>query len=332
MHANYKSYLETVLSYGPAAINSHLKTAMFYPDKVDNFDKFEKESAAGEQHGFQTRFKLTKASKPFQVMFKPGSDLLAIDKVFPPDTEVKLRFTRASDAFVLCADTATINGLGTSKFRVHIEKAELYVDYVTLRTDVIEKHVESMQKEYFTYPMPRTQIKTFVFPSGIKNLPIHNAFNGILPRQLFITMIDSEAFNGNYAKNPYKFANFDISTFCIRKNGIQIPSTVYATDFSNDLYMRLFHDTYNNIGIYHSDAGTLIDPIAFKNSYCILSLDLTNDGCSRYHKHPEENGTLDIDLNLGTALTGSTTVVLFAYTDGVLYLDKWRNVQTDFAM
>jgi hypothetical protein len=39
-----------------------------------------------------------------------------------------------------------------------------------------------------------------------------NMFQGGLPNRIVIGMVDADAFNGTYTKNPFNFKNYDITT------------------------------------------------------------------------------------------------------------------------
>lgn len=329
-YANYKAYLETVVSFGSDAIKMHQETRLFYPDgdvSNNNFSLFDKAATTGAITGFQHRHEKTKDSKIFEVITKPASDLCQVKKLLPPDLTVTLKFTRASDSFVLNTSEADKD----KKYKIKIIKCELEVRYMNLHPEAHKKLMDQFATNYMQYKIQRCLIKTFVYAKGLKDLQILNAFNGTLPHQLAIVLVDADAFNGSHTKNPFQFSNNSINYFCIRENGVQIPPIAYQVDFTNDMYKRLYADFCRNIGVQDRDVGNLITLDAFKKNYCILTVNLDPD-CNAWRFHKQKTGIIDVDIRLSAELPNSTYIILFSYTDGILYLDHWRNATTNFAI
>ena len=50
-----------------------------------------------------------------------------------------------------------------------------------------------------------------------------NIFEGALPNRIMIGMVDPDAFNGTYTKNPFNFKNYDITTMGLTVKGENLP-------------------------------------------------------------------------------------------------------------
>jgi len=120
--------------------------------------------------------------------------------------------------------------------------------------------------------------------------------------------------------------------FCIRHNGVQIPSTAYSMDFDKDHFVRLYRDFCTNINQNNNDTGTLITMEEYKKNYCFLTVNLNPDACASDHTHIDEVGVIDLDIKLSEATKNSVVLFILAYSDGILALDEWRNPITSFGI
>ena len=92
----YRAYIETLLSYRPAAKESQLTGVMWYKDTPGQQDKRTKENK-----GFTSRKELTTLSKSVQMMGKLYLDLFCQDKYLLNHVDLKIKLRRSRDAFAL---------------------------------------------------------------------------------------------------------------------------------------------------------------------------------------------------------------------------------------
>ena len=55
------------------------------------------------------------------------------------------------------------------------------------------------------------ECKAFTLPSSNPSVSKRDLFNGIVPHRIVLGIVESEAFNGHYKKNPYNFKLFDMT-------------------------------------------------------------------------------------------------------------------------
>ena len=63
-------------------------------------------------------------------------------------------------------------------------------------------HNQALQQTTAKYPINRIDCKVVTVPRGNMSGNQPNIFQGILPNRIVIGMVDADAFNGTYAKNP----------------------------------------------------------------------------------------------------------------------------------
>jgi len=96
-HYNYRSYLETLLSYGTDAAATHLTNAYWYRDTGDMLlcDPKTATLAVVTNRGFVTRWVKLSASKELLLFGRLHSDLFNVPLVLLPGVSPQIRLTKA---------------------------------------------------------------------------------------------------------------------------------------------------------------------------------------------------------------------------------------------
>ena len=117
----YKAYLETLLTYGHDAKNSHLSTSHFVKDTAHNF-----ENGLQGNKGYITRRKDVIGSRVFDFSIIPHIDFFQTSRVLPSNIPMKLKLTRSSDSFSILSHNSInsdlcvkIHSLSLFVYRVH---------------------------------------------------------------------------------------------------------------------------------------------------------------------------------------------------------------------
>ena len=72
--------------------------------------------------------------------------------------------------------------------------------------------------------MNRVELKSFTFSSGAQSLSIDKAVFGTIPKRLLFTMVKNTEYLGSVTTNPYHFRHYDLSSYALNVNGIQVPT------------------------------------------------------------------------------------------------------------
>jgi hypothetical protein len=309
-YMHYKSYAETVLSYGRDARTSHLNASRFHPDSPGNFD-----TIGNGNEGYLEREKWIKGSNEVEVMCPIHSDFMQMDRLFPPGHTVQLEIIRNPDSMILLSNDTS------GKYKVFITDMVLYVKYVQLQSEITENIKARMKVEPIYFPFNKTIVTRHAFATGLSTASMYNLISGTVPKTLLFGMTSENA-DDAYNKNPYNFQHFDLESINLQCKGEDIPSERYALDFENDRYMRLFRDFYDNIGIQHDDTGLVVNYANYKKGYCFIPFDLSPDGCNGFHWHMlKTSGTLNAELRFKKALSNAIAVYVMASYDAVLEIN-----------
>ena len=140
----YRAYLETLLSYGPAAKESYLTAAMWYKDTPKHMEDHQLNK------GFKSRQEWSLGSKQVVMIGRPHLDLCFQDRLMLNGVDIKMRLVRSQDAISL---------MGEGK--VKIEDVALFVRKVKVDPSVQLDHIRGLERMSAKYPLCRVETKSF---------------------------------------------------------------------------------------------------------------------------------------------------------------------------
>ena len=309
-HLNYKQYVETLISYGNSARESHLQAGGWHVDEANQFEF----SATNTSDGITQRTNIIKDSNEFTLMAPIHADLLHTDRQFPPGIALSVIITRASDKFLLQAKDDTVD------YKLQIIEMKLFIRHITLTDSATSGMLQKIKTEPISLPFNKTIIKSITQSSSISDLTLPNVIQGSIPKSLLIYMTVDGA-DSKYELNPYNFQTFSLINAYIRVNGKTIPSEPYTPNFTmSHGYSREYRDFFDNIGISHDDHGNAVSMSMYKGGAFFIAFDLSPDLCNGYHKHLHRTGTIDLFMKTSKPLTKSVRVFIHATYDGLLQI------------
>jgi len=220
-HYNYRSNLETLLTYGTDAAATNITNVYWYRETGDMLpcDPTSVTVPAMTCWGFITRWDKLSASKDLLLFGRLHSDLFNVPLVLLPGVSLQIRLSKARPSFYMMSKEAD------SKTPFKFLEAHLLVKGVKPDPVKLLAHTATLNTRALArYNMTRVEIKTFTFSAGSKSLFIHNAVLGPVPKRLLFTMVKNADFIGTVDTNPYKFQHYDTSNFSLFVNGKQYPN------------------------------------------------------------------------------------------------------------
>ena len=212
----YRAYLETLLNYGPAAKESQLTAAMFYKDTAGKMDVTDPTLAAANANmGLKKRYAFNEESGVLEMAGPLFCDVFKSERLLLSFVDLKVILNRNVNAFCLMSD------IQDAAHKVKLTEAYLKVRKV--KASVSIAHELALKKGPAIYPVRRVECKTFIIPTGNPSLRKDNLYNGLVPKTFVFGMVDSAAFSGDYAKNPFNFKTLTASFIGITVNGEEVP-------------------------------------------------------------------------------------------------------------
>ena len=208
----YRAYIETLLSYGPAAKGSQLTAALYYKDvarKMDDANPL----AATANGGLKKRHSFFNDGGVVDMIGSIHSDLFFQEKYLPSDVGIRLRLVRSKNSFCLMSDVQQ------AAFKIKLHDVKLLIRKIKLSPSVFVAHAKALEIGHAKYPIKRVVCKTFTIPRGNLDFTQENLFSGQLPSRLVIGMVDNDAYNGSYEKNPFNFKNYNLTQIKVFLDG-----------------------------------------------------------------------------------------------------------------
>jgi hypothetical protein len=312
---HYKAYLETLITYGSDAKNTHLQAALYEPDTPGQEETFTTDCPSFKKrrdwivaHGNKLYF-----STPIYVDFFQSQRFLI------PGPTIKLKILKNEDKFCLMS--------ATDAWKIKVNNLLITTRKLKIHNDITQKHSEILLKQPALYPIKQSKIKTYVISEGLSAKTLSGVFRGKLPTKAVFGFVKSDAFNGAFNKNPWLFEHFDVSYVGFLINGTPYPSRVLQPDFANGKCIREYRHFLDNVGISHENESNCIDLETYKKNSALFAYDFSGDLCNGFHKHPTETGFVDIELHFKTALTSNITVVIYATYDEIIEIDGQGQVK-----
>jgi hypothetical protein len=267
-YTNFKSYLETILSYDDQARNGFLRAGLFSLDMPGQFEACE----VGDDPlnpGFKERYQVVRGSQVFDTCTSIPADFLKSENHLCPGNRLTIKLTRASDDFLLMR----ANGTPTT-YKLKILDVKLNWTAVQLSDKVHSPKIER-------YLMTRTELGVESLPQGLRSKTMTLFTGDKMPKSVIVAMLDSVAFEGSQRANPLNFKHFSTGGMALKVNGQSVPSQPIQTDFTSN--PPLISQAYLNLalqtGTYRQDRGSLISLAAFQGGSFLTAWDLHPDLC-----------------------------------------------------
>lgn len=313
----YRSYFEAVAGYDMAAKTSHLTSRLWYKDQAGAMDSLTHNS------GLTSRKNITRNSNTFEMIGGIHGDIFNQDKYILNNVEMRLKFHRNKNTFVL---------MTSSNEKLKLMKMYLLVRKVLPSPSVRIGHAEGLNLNDAVYPITRTDVKTVSITAGVRDKSIDNLYLGPIPKRIMLGFVDNRAFNGDFTKNPLNFQHFNLNYLCLYVDSQQIPSKPLTPDFDNGEYMEAYFSLFTGSGIHFKDEGNQISRTEYPNGYCIYAFDLTSDlSANSGHWSVQRTGTVRLEVRFKEPLENAINCVVLSEFNNTIEIDRYRNVVVDFS-
>ena len=306
----YKAYLDTLLECRSL---HDLDCQLFVKDEggldMDDTDP------NGRNNGLFLRASYTNRSKELELTGRLHVDLCQQDRLILNGVPINIKLWQNSDRFRLLSKD------GAESYKVTITDASLKVASVKVNPDVILGQADVIKKSNALYPYTRSVVKTYAVPQGQFSFITDDVFQGEVPQQLVVGVVESAAVHGSYVKNPFNFQNFNCTYAGFFVDGQSTPSEPlqpnYKSDQFVDAYQRLYWDQRQRaVHITRSD---------FKVGYCLYVFRPSGDAKDR----PDERAHTRLELKFAEPLPSACTVIAYAKFPALMKIDANRRVSLE---
>lgn len=334
-----KAYLETLMTYSNDALNTHMQSEMWCPDDPkdvadDDYEKnYHKTAAAVEKSERYCQ------NKDFSFTMQLHTEFNSINGFIMDMMPYTFTFVKNDPKFFLRANKDDKTCQNTEYYKVKFTSLRLTGNFVKPSPEVMtmyKKHLASYQP--FLYQTTRTDVITNQAFKGQTEYNWGQMFaSDMLPDTVYMAIVDTDAKNGNWYKDPFKFEHCNVTNVQLRVNNRNMPVEPLQPEWDKDNYMRTYKQLYENCSIKTNNIGLSITPEMFKNGSTIFAWDLNHDQCAGAHSnHGDMYGTVSLHMLFGGAngLPKNMTVVVWGVYRDYLAIDNERkpNVLTSYGV
>ncbi|KAK3745933.1 hypothetical protein QZH41_003069 [Actinostola sp. cb2023] len=324
---SYKSTLETLLNYGPAAKKSLLTGGLYYKDTAGAMDSvLQLEPTQDSKHAN----KFTQKSYIVDLFGGLHCDMLFSDRLLLNHVNVTIKLTPNTPAFALMSGEASPN------YKIVIQNAVLKVRTVKVSPVLQLQHLNELKKgANAKYPIRRVDCKTYTIPLGNPSIHKSDLFNGLVPKRVVVAMVDSDSFNGSYTKNPFAFKLYQANSVTLTIDGEMIPFqpiTLKLTQAKETNFMEAYQSLFSGTGRLFADSGIDIGRGDYNKGYGILVFDLTPDLCgSSNHFNQKQKGNVSLEIQFTTGLPNAVNLIVYGEFESIVEIDYSRHVTFDYS-
>jgi len=324
----YRAYIETLLSYGHDAKRSQLTSALYYKDEGGNtgFEEADPHAAGATNKGMVKRNSFFRNGGIVSMQGPLHLDLLFQDRYLPSDVGAQLRFVRSKDAFSLMSDAAN------PSFRIKIHECKLLIRKVNISPSVFIAQAKAFEVGNAKYPIRRVVCKSYSVATGMRDNVHEGLFTGQIPSRIVIAMVENQAFNGSYERNPFNFKHFNLSSIKIYVDG-QAHSNIkpIECDFDNHQSLMGYLSLFTGSGKYRRDEGLDIDREEYENGYTLFAYDLSPDLTEEGYFNLVKEGSIRVELKFAQALTNTINIIAYAEFESIIEINREKQVLIDYA-
>jgi hypothetical protein len=278
-----------------------------------------------ESASYKERVKWVAGSVSCYVQGPLRFELANQPKALPSFIDLSLNLHRNSDEFCL------VNYENKEKKgRISIKSMKWYVQMWELENSTNMGLERALLANPAIFANRECRIKSFQIPANRRTCPENNLFNGRIPSIIFVRLVETVSFHGDFGKDPMNYQPHDVRNIHIQVNDQTIPNHPYNCSFEKNRYSCAFDDYLHALSDCEGEPSLGITYDGYKSGQTTFAFPiaplLRNDGTFDLVR----TGTLSVQIEFGnpTKLGGLQCVILALY-DVVNFMDHNRYLFKD---
>ena len=258
------------------------------------------------------------------MLTKIHSDLFNSDRYLLSGVDMNIKFMLNDKRFFLMKK-------GTTEYNVEIKNSSLYVRKARISPEIILAHSMALEQATAKYPLKRVVVNSYTIAPNVQNFTSPNLSTSVLPTRVIVGLVDSRAFAGDYAFNPFNFEHFNLRQILLTLDSKNVPYYKgIELDYKNNKYIRGYYSLFEGIDNVVFINGNSISRDDYPHGYALYAFDISPDLCSSDHFNLLKTGNLVLDLSFETNLTNSVTLIVYTEFDNMIEINKSRKVFKDY--
>ena len=231
----YKAMIKTMLYYGADSKKTLLTAQGYAQENGDNLDDL-----ATDNIGYFNRKELFKGSKVVDFEGPLLEDVMQMDKYLLNGMRVQIKLYPSLTKFHIMSSDKT------KDYKLVLVDVVFRACMIRVNPGVILGHATAMETRNALYPYTRVETKSYSVSKDTSNVYLDNMFQGNRPSKLVFAFVASDAYNGDFTRNPFKFHHYNVTDVKVVVDGQTVPGRPLKVDF-NSFKGRNFIEAYVNM-------------------------------------------------------------------------------------
>ena len=206
---------------------------------------------------------------------------------------------------------------------------DIYLDVCKVQVNkyCMTGHQAGLEIANGKYPLQKTILIAKEIGSGSHGQTFDDLFQGYVPTKMVVGMVNSEAFSGNFQKNPLQFRHYDIDFMGFTVNGVPTPRDPFIYDMDNELFVEAWSSLYEVTGRSGDDCDNGISKEMWMEGMALtaFNVDPTTANDFRYLGLPKQGHTR-LTVHLKKPAPHPIMLIVYATFPGRVEIDHMRNV------
>ena len=316
----YISYLQDLMNFSSDIQSSLLTSQLWEKDTPGTFDHVTEEDNIG---GLNRK----KQFKDGQITLagRLHIDFFQQKNMLPNNINVRLKII-LNDSKFFFMDVAN------SKFKLNLESAIFYVQKFKINPEFRIKMEKHLSHQNMIFPFTRSEVKTMSITRGRNMYNLENIFLGNIPTRIIFGFVESNAYYGDYTKNPFNFKNLDINFLSLYVDGVAVPSQPLQPNFGKKDYTRCFLTLFEGTNSYYTENAPHINLNEYAEGYTFFAFDLTENQCEDDNYNENRNGNVKLEVRFEQALPTNTTIIMYADYNNKIEITRDRDIICNFSI
>ena len=314
-----KAYVDTLLNTSQTAKATSLKPRLWTVDSAGFMD-WAPGMGGRPNIGMTERSAYVSESKELTLIGPIYSDFfLNQEKYLLNNVPIHIKLYQSSDSFRLMSSGEDPN------YKLVITDCVLQMCEILVNSDVILAHSKALSIAPAHYCFMDADFKQYSIAQGQYSFTIDNMYLGNVPSKMYVFMIPSEAFNGDYKRNPFNFINGSVNSISFMVDGQSVPHiTPFKPDFESGNYFESYLSLLENCKLNGRDNG--ITAREFANGYCIHSFDIDCQNLEDDYFPKPKKGHTRLNVSFAKPLPEAVTLVVYGKFPKSIKIDSTRGV------
>ena len=266
-----------------------------------------------KDHGLMERYRRSQGSKIMDLSGPLFTDLAMQGKILPPGVTVRVVLKQNSDKFRLMTTQEE-----NRAYRLNILEIKITAKFVKIAPSLALSQETMLKQQPAVYLLRGVETKYRSLQEGSKDIIFEDLCPRCVPSRITLIFVQTDAFYGNFKKNPYKFEHLDME-----RSMLSVGSRKYEEkyDFDQEIYTAAYATLLKNL----NNEFIRFSRDQYIKNHFMLHYILTPDGDTS-NLSPLTSENVRFTASLKKPLTDKYTCIIMTETPRVLEIDARRNI------